>query len=93
MTKINLFIALLFSTIVLISNNVAAQQISNAGGGAISPNASITNQNVAIGTTAPTAALHILGGSNAGMLPPNFKLDRNDGTNQAGLLTIGIFGK
>jgi hypothetical protein len=43
-----------------------------------------------LGTSAPTAALHLLTGSNAGMLPPVIKLDRNDNTNQAGLLSVGI---
>ena len=44
-----------------------------------------------LGTATPTgAALHLLTGSNPGMLPPAIKLDRNDGTNQAGLLTVGI---
>ena len=45
-----------------------------------------------LGTTTPTAALHLLTGSNAGMLPPVIKLDRNDATNQAGLLSVGISG-
>ena len=47
---------------------------------------------VGIGIAAPTAGLHIVGGSNADLIPANIKLDRNDGTNQAGLLTIGISG-
>ena len=46
-----------------------------------------------LGTATPTgAALHILTGSTSGMLPPVIKLDRNDNTNQAGLLSIGISG-
>jgi hypothetical protein len=46
--------------------------------------------NVGIGTSLPSAALHLFTGSNPGMLPPTFKLERNDATNQAGLLTVGI---
>lgn len=45
-----------------------------------------------LGTTTPTAALHLFTGSNPGMLPPKFVLERNDGTNQAGVLTVGISG-
>jgi hypothetical protein len=49
--------------------------------------------NMGLGTMTPTgAALHIVTGSNTGMLLPAIKLDRNDGTNQAGLLTVGISG-
>lgn len=47
---------------------------------------------VGIGTATPSAGLHLVGGSNTGMIPPSIKLDRNDGTNQGGLLTIGISG-
>jgi ELWxxDGT repeat protein len=44
-----------------------------------------------LGTSAPSgAALHLLTGTTAGMLPPVFKLERNDATNQAGLLSVGI---
>ncbi len=45
---------------------------------------------VGIGTSSPTSGLHLFTGSNPGMLPPNFVLERNDGTNQAGVLTVGI---
>ena len=47
---------------------------------------------VGIGITTPNAALHVLTGSEPGMLPPTILLDRNDATNQAGLLSIGISG-
>jgi hypothetical protein len=47
---------------------------------------------IGIGTVATGAALHLLTGTTMGMLPPVFKFDRNDGTNQAGLLSIGISG-
>lgn len=67
-----------------------AQSISSGSGGSVSSNAIPTNQNVGIGTTNPIAALHLFTGSNAGMLSPRFILERNDQTNQAGLLTIGL---
>lgn len=88
MKKINFF-SIAFM-LILSSSAFAQIAISNATGGAITPNATTTNRNVGIGTTNPTAALHIQGGVNTGQLPPNFKLDRNDGTNQAGVLTLGI---
>ncbi len=78
---------------LLLASAVTFSQVRvyNGPGGAIAPNASAANGNVGIGTNNPTgAALHILTGSNRGMLPAAIKLDRNDGTNQAGLLTIGI---
>lgn len=68
-----------------------AQTISSGGGGLlVAPNSNTSNLNVGFATTNPTAALHILSGSNPGMLTPAIKLDRNDGTNQAGLLTVGL---
>ncbi len=67
-----------------------AQSISSGSGGAISANTTAVNQNVGIGTTNPIAALHLFTGSNVGMLSPRFILERNDQTNQAGLLTIGL---
>jgi Chaperone of endosialidase len=71
----------------------AQTQIYNGPGGVVLPNAALSNRSVGIGTNNPTgAALHILTGSGRRMLPPAIKLDRNDGTNQAGLLTVGISG-
>lgn len=78
--------------VAITSTGAFAQSISSGTGGSIQPNASTTNLNVGIGTTSPTAALHLLTGTNPGMLTPVIKLDRNDGTNQAGLLSVGISG-
>ncbi|MBC7641010.1 MAG: hypothetical protein H7174_01525, partial [Flavobacterium sp.] len=88
MKKFNLIISI--SIFVLTTLNTKAQVVSTGSGGSLQPNATVSNQNVGIGTTSPTAALHLFTGSNAGMLPPKFVLERNDGTNQAGFLTIGI---
>lgn len=88
MKKLDLFkIAL---ALAISTTGALAQTISSGTGGTIAPNAPTSNVNVGIGTTNPTAALHLLTGTNPGMLPPNIKLDRNDGTNQAGLFTLGI---
>jgi Chaperone of endosialidase len=82
---------IVFAFLLISSGTFSQVKIYNGAGGAIAPNASTTNSNVGIGTNNPTgAALHILTGSNRGMLPAAIKLDRNDGTNQAGLLTVGI---
>jgi len=79
--------------LLLITTVAFAQvQIFNGPGGAIKPNAPASNRNVGIGTNNPSAALHLVTGSNTGMLPPVIKLDRNDGTNQSGVLAIGISG-
>jgi hypothetical protein len=66
----------------------AVAQIS--GPGTSIPNMPGSNL-IGIGTTNPTnAALHLFTGTNPGQLPPQFKLERNDGTNQAGVLSVGI---
>lgn len=89
MKKLNFFATLL---LVAISTSVTfAQTISSGLGGAlVAPNTNTSNLNVGFATTNPSAALHILSGTNPGMLIPAIKLDRNDGTNQAGLLTVGL---
>lgn len=88
MKKLNLFATLL---LVAISTSASfGQTISNGTGGLLMPNTSTSNLNVGIGTTNPTSALHLFTGSNMGMLPPNLILERNDGTNQASIFTLGI---
>jgi hypothetical protein len=88
MKKLNFLATALI--IAVITTGAFAQSISNGLGGTIIPNTITTNNNVGIGTTTPNAALHLFTGSNPGMLTPTFILERNDGTNQAGLLTVGL---
>lgn len=72
---------------VVTSINCVLAQIH---GPSITPNVPASNL-IGIGTNNPSgAALHIFTGINTGQLPPLFKLERNDGTNQGGLLSIGI---
>lgn len=88
MKKLNFLATALL--IAVSTTGAFAQSISNGLGGTIIPNTITTNNNVGIGTTTPNAALHLFTGSNPGMLTPTFILERNDGTNQAGLLTVGL---
>jgi hypothetical protein len=88
MKKLNFLATALI--IAVTTTGAFAQSISNGLGGTIIPNTITTNNNVGIGTTTPNAALHLFTGSNPGMLTPTFILERNDGTNQAGLLTVGL---
>lgn len=90
MKKVNIIATM--ALLAISTTGAFAQTISSGTGGVVLPNAPTTNQNVGIGTTNPDAALHLFTGSNAGMLPPRFVLERNDATNQAGVLTIGISG-
>ena len=69
-----------------------AQIVTTGSGGSLQPNASASNLNVGIGTNNPSAALHIMTTLGTAPLFPVIKLDRNDGTNQGGLLSVGISG-
>ena len=87
--KFKHFLSTVFMVAVSITGAMAQMPIYGPG---IAPNIAGSGL-IGIGTNNPTnAALHLFTGTNPGQLLPQFKLERNDGTNQAGILTIGISG-